>query len=128
MTQPNASGGQFYFGMGTGSGTTLEDFFVQGSTNAMNFEFYPLCVDGSTSIQEPLGEMGPNVYVMNDVLYVSATRMLGSVRVYDAQGRILITEQVTGSSTVIPLARLSSGWYVLSLADGSTHGVRFVKP
>ncbi len=128
MTQPNASGGQLYFGMGTGSGTTLEDFFVQGSTNAMNFEFYPLCVDGSTSVQEPLGEMGPNVYVMNDVLYVSATRMLGSVRVYDAQGRILIAEQVTGSSTTIPLARLSSGWYVLSLADGSTHSVRFVKP
>lgn len=128
MTQPNASGGQLYFGMGTLSGATSEDFFVQGSTNMMDFGFYTLCIDGSTGLDAPTIDVGLDISIVNDMLSVSATRILGHVRIHDVQGRVLLEEVVNGSSTTIPLARLSSGCYVLSLADGSTHGVRFVKP
>lgn len=57
----------------------------------MPFSYYPLCIDGTNGVEEPMANSGLRVYQAGNMLAVQRMdgSALGNVRIWDAQGRVL---------------------------------------
>lgn len=128
MSQPVPSGGQLYFGMGDVTGPIVQDAFVQGSTNELEFQFYRHCIDAGTAVNPVPAGADLSVTFDTGDLVVSSNSTIGLVRLCDAQGRVVLEERVPGHSGTIDVRPLASGCYSILQPLVGPRGTRFVKP
>ncbi|MEO8068751.1 MAG: T9SS type A sorting domain-containing protein [Flavobacteriales bacterium] len=128
MTQPAPSGGQLFFGMGDGTGAIVQEAFVQGSTNELEFRFYRHCIDAGTAVTPVPPGADLSITLTSGILLVSANNALGLLRIHDAQGRMVQQQRIPGNTGTIDIGHLASGCYSIVQAQGNIRSTRFVKP
>ena len=99
----------------------LIDYGMNYPTNTSVFSFTPLSEDTSTSVRNiPSAVSGlyPNPTTNNITLLLKQNPTKGAlVRMYDVTGKLLQTQQVTETKTVIDMQRLAKGVYTINYSS-----------
>ncbi|MBC7695166.1 MAG: T9SS type A sorting domain-containing protein [Burkholderiales bacterium] len=116
----------------SGAGTFTILYQYTDGNNCSNFANQSVIVDLCTGINEVAGKMislFPNP--VNDIITVVLDPSLAlnaHIQIYDARGRLVLTENVISNQTVININSLTNGIYTLRVVSvGNQFSKRFVK-
>jgi hypothetical protein len=112
LVQPVPFGGQVVFGVSAGQATGPEQPFVQGgATNVLPFALYPACFSGTNGLVEAPARTDLNAWTAAGLLHVSVDEgsIIGALRVFDAQGRLIAGERSLADRCVLDLGNAATG-------------------
>ena len=120
--QPS-TGGQPYFGLdrlggfGGFGGPSIP--LISEQTSELEFDFYPACFDATNAVQETVQKPSLFVRRLSDGLELIDPNgsALGTIEVFDANGRLVHSQSGTSSTLRIDLRQLPSGLLIIRAAD-----------